>query len=98
MGGAASRVVHDWRVAGATAVAAFNDVAAAVTGAAVRARMRVPEEPAVIGHDDTPVASLFVPSLSSVRTDPVWIGRLIADMALHEAEDRPSYGRRTSWR
>jgi DNA-binding LacI/PurR family transcriptional regulator len=91
MGGSVDQVVRDWRAAGITAVVAFNDdVAAAVTGAAVRAGIGVPEELAVIGHDDSPVASLFVPSLSSVRLDAVRVGRFLADWALQEVEDRPA--------
>ncbi|MDI2129413.1 LacI family DNA-binding transcriptional regulator [Yinghuangia seranimata] len=88
--GSAAEAVRDWRAAGVTGVVAYNDdVAAAVVGAAVRAGLRVPGDLAVIGHDDSPLAALFVPSLSSVRMDAVQAGRFLAELALREAEDRP---------
>ncbi|MFI6549326.1 LacI family DNA-binding transcriptional regulator [Streptomyces prunicolor] len=86
----AREVVRDWLDAGVTGVAAYNDdTAATVMGAAVRAGVRVPRELAVIGHDDTPLATVFVPSISSVRIDTVGLGRHLAAFALHEADGRP---------
>lgn len=89
--GPADRTVRDWHAAGVTGIAAFNDdVAAAVVGAAVRVGIRVPEDLAVIGHDDNPIATMFVPALSTVRFDTVTLGRAFADLALHQIEDRPA--------
>ncbi|MGA4544183.1 LacI family DNA-binding transcriptional regulator [Uniformispora flossi] len=87
--GSAAAAVRRWRKAGVTGVAAYNDdIAAAVVGAAVRDGVAVPGGLAVIGHDDSPLASLFVPSLSSIRMDAVHAGRFLAEVALHEAEGR----------
>ncbi|MCX5356238.1 LacI family transcriptional regulator [Streptomyces mirabilis] len=87
--GSAREAVRHWRDAGVTGIAAYNDdTAAAVVGAAVRAGVSVPEDLAVIGHDDTPLAALFVPSISSVRIDIVSLGRHFAAFALHEADGR----------
>jgi len=86
----AREAVCHWRDAGVTGVAAHNDdAAAAVVGAAVRAGVPVPGELAVIGHDDTPLATMFVPSISSVRIDTVSLARHFAALALHEADGRP---------
>ena len=68
--GSAGQAVRAWREAGITGVLAFNDdTAAAVVGSALRAGIRVPDDLAVIGHDDSPLASMFVPSLSSIQVD-----------------------------
>ena len=76
--------------ASVTAVVAYNDdVAATVVGAAIRAGMSVPGDLAVIGHDDSPLASMFIPALSSVAIDNAGLGRLVAEMALASVEDRP---------
>ncbi|MFC4564581.1 substrate-binding domain-containing protein [Nocardiopsis mangrovi] len=75
---------------GITGVLAYNDdTAATAVGAAVRAGIRVPEELAVIGHDDSPLASVFLPSLTSVRVDTGALGRALAQRALDEALGRP---------
>ncbi|WP_433524710.1 LacI family DNA-binding transcriptional regulator [Nocardia pseudovaccinii] len=88
--GSATEVVDQWRRAGITGVAGFNDeTAAAVVSAAVRAGVPVPEELAVIGHDDTPLATMFVPSISSIRLDVLGLGRRFAALALGTAEGRP---------
>ncbi|WP_262059481.1 LacI family DNA-binding transcriptional regulator [Streptomyces sp. STR69] len=88
--GSAREAVRRWRAEGITGVAAYNDdSAAAVVGAAVRAGVSVPDELAVIGHDDTPLAAMFIPSISTVRIDIVSLGRHFAAFALHEADGRP---------
>ncbi|MBF6148783.1 LacI family DNA-binding transcriptional regulator [Nocardia nova] len=75
-----------WRDSGVTGVVAYNDtVAAIVVSAAMRAGIGVPAPLAVIGHDDTPLAAVFVPSLSSVRMDAAGVARYTADLALHAA-------------
>lgn len=86
----ATDAVRAWHAAGVTGIVAYNDeVAAAVVGAAVRTGLRVPQDLAVVGHDDSPLAALFVPSLSTVRMDASRAGRFLAEVALREAEDRP---------
>ena len=88
--GSAAEAVRAWHDAGVTAVAAHNDdTAAMVVGAALRAGLSVPADLAVIGHDDTPLATMFVPSLSSIRVDGAALGRYFAVQALAVAEDRP---------
>ncbi|MFI9411342.1 substrate-binding domain-containing protein [Nocardia gamkensis] len=67
-----------------TGVAAFNDfTAAALIGAVVRAGIGVPAPLAVIGHEDTNLARLFVPALSSVRMDLAGLARYTASVALY---------------
>jgi DNA-binding LacI/PurR family transcriptional regulator len=84
------RAVADWVRAGIDGVVAYNDdIAALVTGAALRAGIQVPDTLAIIGHDDTPLASLFVPSLSSVRIDSAGLGRYMAQLALSAATGSP---------
>ena len=81
-----ARTVSDWVGAGIDGVVAYNDdIAALVTGAALRAGIRVPDTLAIVGHDDTPIAKLFVPSLSSVRIDSAGLGRYMAQLALSAA-------------
>jgi DNA-binding LacI/PurR family transcriptional regulator len=87
--GSAARAVREWHAKGVTAVAAFNDDIATMTvAAAQRAGLSVPGDLAVIGHDDTPMAGMLYPSLSSVSIDSVGLGRHLANLALNAAEDR----------
>ncbi len=86
----ARSLVTRWRDEGVTGVIAYDDdVAATVVGAAVRAGARVPGDLAVVGHDDSPLASVLVPSLSTVRIDTGALGRTLAQRALDEVLDRP---------
>ncbi|OHV29161.1 MULTISPECIES: LacI family DNA-binding transcriptional regulator [Pseudofrankia] len=88
--GSADNAIRRWRDTGITAVIAFNDlVAAAVVGAAVTAGLRIPEDIAVIGHDDSPLAALLVPPLTTIRFDTPTLGRDFTDFALHKLEGRP---------
>lgn len=87
----ARHAVMAWHEAGVTGVVAYNDDSAAVVaGAALRAGIAVPDELAVIGADDTPLASMFVPSLSTVRLDIAEVGRYVARLALNKADGRPA--------
>lgn len=82
-------IVSGWIADGVTAVAAYNDdVAAIVAGAATSAGFEVPRHLSVIGHDDSPLASLFLPRLSSIRLDGGALGRIVADLVLAKIEDR----------
>jgi DNA-binding LacI/PurR family transcriptional regulator len=82
----AAVAVARWIAEGVQGVVAYNDdIAALVAGAALRAGIEVPGRLAVIGHDDTPLAKLFVPALSSVRIDSAGLGRYLAELALSVA-------------
>ncbi|MDX3191720.1 LacI family DNA-binding transcriptional regulator [Streptomyces sp. MN03-5084-2B] len=84
-------VLHEWLAAGVTGVVAFNDeVAGTIVGAAVRAGISVPGDLAVIGHDNTPMASYFAPTISTVGIDSVGLGRWMADQAVRRAGGRPT--------
>ncbi|WP_067819804.1 LacI family DNA-binding transcriptional regulator [Actinomadura kijaniata] len=85
-----AEAVRAWHHEGVTGVAAFNDdIAAMIVAAALRAGLSVPADLAVIGHDDTPLAGMLYPSLSSVGIDSVGLGRHLADLALRTARDEP---------
>ncbi len=87
----ASVAIHDWRAAGGTAVAAYNDdVAAALVGAGLRAGLSLPRDLSVIGHDDTPLASMFEPRLSTISMNSVGLGRYLAALALSAVEEGPA--------
>ncbi|GAA1963965.1 LacI family DNA-binding transcriptional regulator [Agromyces allii] len=86
----AGAAIADWRAAGVTGIVAYNDdVAAALTGAALRLGLTVPGDLSIIGHDDTPLASTFEPRLTTIRVDTVGLGRFFAELALSSVEDRP---------
>jgi DNA-binding LacI/PurR family transcriptional regulator len=78
-----ARVLDRWLDDGVTAVAAFNDNAAAlVVGAALRQGIRIPDDLSVIGHDDAPLAALLTPALTTIRFDLAELGRAFARRAL----------------
>ena len=57
------------------ALLCFNDlVAAGAINACKEMQRRVPEDVAVIGVDDIPLASLYSPTISTLRVDLSWIG------------------------
>lgn len=81
-----AHMVSQWVRQGVDGVVAYNDdVAALITSAAIRAGIDIPGQLAIIGHDDTPLARLLVPSLSSVRIDSAGLGRYLAQLALSAA-------------
>lgn len=85
------QIVGEWISAGVTGVVGYNDdIAARVARASIEAGFVVPDDLSVIGHDDSPIASLFLPALSSVRLDNAGLGRLVAEMALAAIEQRES--------
>jgi DNA-binding LacI/PurR family transcriptional regulator len=86
----AGGAIDGWRAAGITAVAAYNDdVAAALVGAGLRMGLSLPRDLSVIGHDDTPLASMFQPRISTISVNTVGLGRYFAGLALSAVEDRP---------
>jgi len=85
-----SAQVRDWIADGVTGVVAYNDdIAAMVAGAAISTGVVVPDLLSIVGHDDSPLAALFLPALSSIRLDGTGLGRLIADQVLAKIEGRP---------
>lgn len=90
-GGNAADLVRSWVDAGIDGVVAYNDdVAALVVGAALRQGIEVPAALAVVGHDDSPIAELFVPGITSVRIDTGGLGRFLAELALAAAAGAPA--------
>jgi DNA-binding LacI/PurR family transcriptional regulator len=86
----AGDAIDRWREAGVTAIAAYNDdVAAALVGAGLRMGLTLPRDLSVIGHDDTPLASMFEPRLSTISVNTVGLGRYLAGLALSAVENRP---------
>jgi DNA-binding LacI/PurR family transcriptional regulator len=86
----AAAAIRAWRDAGVTAIAAYNDdVAAALVGAAIRMGLNIPGDLSVIGLDDTPLAALFEPRLSTIRIDIQGLGRYLAALALSAVEGTP---------
>ncbi|MFF2842471.1 LacI family DNA-binding transcriptional regulator [Paenarthrobacter sp. NPDC057981] len=86
----AEAALREWRSVGVTAIAAYNDdVAAALTGAALRSGLAVPTDISIIGYDDTPLASMFEPQLSTVRVDSAGLGRYLGRLALSAVEGTP---------
>ena len=87
----AAHVLDAAESTGVTAIAAYNDdIAALVASVALRRGIKIPEQLAIIGHDDSPISSLFVPSLSTIHVDSAGLGRYFAALALHEIEGAPA--------
>jgi DNA-binding LacI/PurR family transcriptional regulator len=75
-----------WMDEGVDGVVAYNDdIAGLVLSSALRAGIAVPERLAIVGHDDTPLARLLFPGLSTVRVDNAGLGRFLAELALSAA-------------
>lgn len=78
---------------GATAVIAFNDiVAVGLVRRVHRLGLRVPHDLSVIGFDDTYLADLVTPALTSVHGDLSEVGRRATDLlleAIHLPRDEP---------
>jgi LacI family transcriptional regulator len=76
------------REVGCTALFAGNDTIAFGALRALReAGLRVPQDMALVGYDDIPLAPFASPPLTSMRTDPVGHGRQAVQMLL--AQLRP---------
>ncbi|WP_309067097.1 LacI family DNA-binding transcriptional regulator [Microbacterium sp.] len=85
----ASQVLQEWRAEGVTGVCAFtDDVAIAVIGAAAASGIRVPDDLAVIGVDDIPLAAVTVPPLTTVHLDVEAMARALV-RPLGMVEDAP---------
>ncbi|MBQ1761805.1 MAG: substrate-binding domain-containing protein [Aquincola sp.] len=72
-----------------TALFAGNDtIAFGVLQALREAGRRVPDDVALVGYDDIPLAPFACPPLTSVRSDPVGHGRKAVEMLLAQLQGR----------
>jgi LacI family transcriptional regulator, galactose operon repressor len=82
------------KVAGITAIVAFNDQMAVGVLAALRERgILVPEEISVTGFNDTPIARDLTPALTTVRLPLVEMGVRATQLALKPSGDKSSVER-----
>lgn len=71
-----------------SAVLAVSDaMAIGVVLAAKQANLRIPQDLAVIGFDDIPLAELMSPALSTVNQPVTEKGRLAADLLISALEE-----------
>ncbi|MBO2448699.1 LacI family DNA-binding transcriptional regulator [Actinomadura barringtoniae] len=78
---AAVNIARAWKAAGVTGVCAFNDEFAFSLLAGMRtAGLTAPDDLAVVGVDDIPLAQFAVPPLTTVRQDM----RIVADNLTHQ--------------
>ncbi|MBO2448693.1 LacI family DNA-binding transcriptional regulator [Actinomadura barringtoniae] len=78
---AAVRIARTWQAAGITGVCAFNDEYAFTFLAGMRAAgLAAPDDLAVVGVDDIPLAQLAAPPLTTVRQDM----RIVAATLTHQ--------------
>lgn len=74
-----------------TAVFCTNDtVAAGAMKAVIRAGLRIPEDAAIVGFDDSTVSHIVEPELTTVRIDMDRMGRLAAEKLFDLIEGIPS--------
>ena len=72
-----------------TAIFSQNDrMAIGILRKARELNIQVPDELSVIGVDDMPLSSYFDPPLSTMRQDPIAIGRKAAQLLIDQAERR----------
>lgn len=73
-----------------TALFASNDTVALGAMAALRGRgLRIPEDVAVVGYDDIPVAAYAAPPLTTVRSPALKHGRLAGEMLISLIRGEP---------
>ena len=73
-----------------TAVFAGNDtVALGAMRALVESGRRIPQDVAVVGYDDIPLAAFSIPSLTTLSTDPVTAGQEAVDMLIAQINKEP---------
>ncbi len=71
-----------------TAIFATTDaVAVGVLRAAYELNFNVPKDLSVLGFDDIPLASHVIPQLTTVAQSVEEIGRIAADILLHQVQD-----------
>jgi DNA-binding LacI/PurR family transcriptional regulator len=70
------------------AIFAANDrCAIGILDVLTRAGVRVPEDVSVVGYDDSPMAALAYVNLTTVRQDPLQLGRLAVRLAIQRLEN-----------
>ncbi len=78
-----------------SAIVAVTDLAAAGAYAAARRRsLRIPDELAVVGYNDIPLARWLVPGLTTMRVPAARLGADGADLLIDQIERGPSLARR----
>jgi LacI family transcriptional regulator len=81
--------ILSWRPLPRAVFAASDQVAIGALGALQRAGVRVPEEVALVGFDDIPLAASVHPTLSTVRVPASELGRLATRRLVDLVEGRP---------
>jgi LacI family transcriptional regulator len=79
--------VRDWAGRGAAVFAANDEMAAGVIDAALAAQLSVPADLPVVGFDDTRVASMTRPRLTTVRVPMSAMGAAAIDLLCQRFED-----------
>lgn len=73
-----------------TAFFCTNDIiAAGAVKAALRARLRVPEDVAIVGFDDSIISSTIMPELTTIHVDTAEMGRLAMSKLLTMIDNKP---------
>lgn len=89
----ATRVIDRWASRNAFVFAANDEMAAGVIAAASHAGVRIPDDLGVVGFDDTRIAQLTHPALTTVRVPMALMGaesvRLLCQR-LHDRSTRPA--------
>jgi len=71
-----------------TAILAFNDILAiGALKAAIQLGLRIPEDLAVIGFDDIPMAAYYSPALSTIHSPSLELGKHAARLLLEKLHD-----------
>jgi LacI family transcriptional regulator len=82
------------RYSNMTAILCFNDlVAIGAMKACADLGRRVPEDMAIIGFDDIPLASLVTPALTTIHIPRYELGRRAAELLFAKIEGKPSQNR-----
>ncbi|MGL4511648.1 MAG: LacI family DNA-binding transcriptional regulator [Lacipirellulaceae bacterium] len=79
--------VIDWSRSRATVFAANDEMAAGVVDAAIAATLRVPEDLRVVGFDDTRIAQLTRPRLTTVHVPMAEMGATAIDLVCKRLAD-----------
>ena len=83
----AARHVRDWRGPGCCVFAANDEMAAGIVAAATAAGLSVPRDLAVVGFDDTRVARLTRPPLTTVRVPMADMGARAIELLCQRIAD-----------
>lgn len=79
--------VREWASRGAAVFAANDEMAAGIIDAALAAQLSVPDDLPVVGFDDTRVASMTRPRLTTVRVPMSAMGAAAMDLLCQRIED-----------